>query len=470
MIVMKFGGTSVAGGERMEQVVELVQQAKQKHGGVVVVLSAMSGVTNALIEGANRAVCGDLKGALDQLSIISARHSETIENLFGRSRESTGQHCHVAADLTMELQARINDLEVLYKGISYLGELSRRSLDAVSGMGELLSSAIVARLAESKGLSAKWLDAREFILTDSAFGRANPVWEELTPLTKAAIEPVINSGTVVFTQGFIAATTGGAFTTLGRGGSDYSASIIGVALDAEEIQIWTDVDGMMSADPRIVADAHLLPEVSFQEASELAYFGAKVLHPLTIKPAVEKKIPVSILNTLRPKSKGTVIKPTVESDELIRAVACKKNITAIFISSPKMLMSYGFLSKVFAVFEKYQTPIDIITTSEISVSLTIDQTDQVRSIVKELSEYGEVKIMTGMAIVSVVGRHYRQETGIAGQVFNALRDVNIIMISGGASDINITFVVAEQDADLALKKLHAEFFGQEAKVAALAKN
>jgi aspartate kinase len=450
-LVMKFGGTSVGTAERMEQVIELAAESAGQ-SQVVVVLSAMSGVTNALIAGAEHALVGNMDAANAEVDIIASKHNRTIESLFGKLSS--------AAELSDEIAARLADLKILYKGISYLGELSKRSLDAVSGMGELMSSAIVAKLAGKKGIKAEWLDARQFIITDDTFGRANPRWDKLTAKTKQVLSPLAGTGTIAITQGFIGATESGAYTTLGRGGSDYSASIIGVATDAKEIQIWTDVDGMMTADPRIIANAKVLPAVSFQEASELAYFGAKVLHPLTIKPAVEKKIPVRILNTMRPKEPGTLITETVDSNDFVRAIASKKKITTIFISSPKMLMSHGFLAKIFAVFDKYQTSIDTIATSEISVALTIDSAEFLTDIVEELGEYGDVRTLEDAAIVSVVGRQYRTQSGIAGRVFSCLKDLNIVVISGGASDINLSFVVASADADQAIKRLHAEFFPQ----------
>lgn len=444
MIVMKFGGTSVGSAERMLEVVQLVKQATVKSTPVVV-LSAMSGVTNSLIAGAEAAAAGNFNESLHQADAIWLKHLEAMKAI------SAGP------ELLSEIEEKIAELVVTYKGIAAVGELSKRSLDTVSGFGELLSSTIVAWIAQSQGVSCTWLDARKFMVTDDTYGRANPIWGQLVPSAREALLPLLESGTIVVTQGFIGATKKGVPTTLGRGGSDYSASIMGVAIDADEIQIWTDVDGMMTADPRVVKDARVISEVSFQEASELAYFGAKVLHPLTIKPAVEKKIPVRILNTFRPNEPGTLIKDTVVSDDIIRAVSSKKGITAIFISTPKMLMSYGFLAKVFTVFDKYQTSIDTIATSEISVALTIDQIENLPDIVHDLSQHGDVRVVHDVAIVSVVGRQYREKSGIAGRVFAALKDVNIVMISGGASDINLSFVVEGVNADDAVRKLHGEF-------------
>jgi aspartate kinase len=432
----------------MQQVVDLAFSAPDPQK--VVVLSAMSGVTNALIQGAELAVERRLDEALVQLEHVRNKHLVAVEELFGSLANCPA--------LVEELKGRLEELEILYKGINYLGELSKRSMDAVSGIGELLSSRIVAFLAENQGKQCVWLDARQFIITDEHFGKANPLWQEISARSKAVIGPVLEQGQVAITQGFIGRTAAGANTTLGRGGSDYSASILGVALEATEIQIWTDVDGMMTADPRVVPEARVIPEVSFQEASELAYFGAKVLHPLTIKPAIEKDIPVRILNTLRPDLAGTLIKAQARASETIRAVASKKGITAIFISSPRMLMSHGFLAQIFALFDYHKTPIDLIATSEISVSLTIDQVDRLSELREELSKFGDVRVLPAVAIVSVVGRQFREQSGIAGRVFHALRDLNIIMISGGASDINLSFVVGQSDADYAVKQLHAEFF------------
>jgi aspartate kinase len=451
MLVMKFGGTSVGSAQRMQEVVELVSDKKRVKTPPVVVLSAMSGITNALIEGAQLSFKRELKQALAKADAIRHKHMDAINTLFDDKK--------TIAELESDLDTRLEELRVLYKGVSYLGELSKRSLDAISGMGELLSSRIVVEIAKSRGINAVCLDARQFILTDDQFGKATPLFDRIDKLAVERIKKHLDAGATVFTQGFIGSTLDGVSTTLGRGGSDYSASIIGAALGAEEIQIWTDVDGMLSADPRVVPDARLLTEVSFQEAAELAYFGAKVLHPLTIKPAVEKNIPVRILNTFNPDNAGTLITSRAESgDETIRAVAAKKNITAIFLSSPRMLMTHGFLAQVFAVFDRHRVPIDLISTSEVSVALTIDTKEGFEELLAELKTYGDVQIMEDVAIVSVVGRQFRVQSGIAGRVFKALTDINIMVISGGASDINLNFVVASSDADRAVRQLHAEFF------------
>ena len=449
-VVMKFGGTSVGSAERMQQVIDLVVSAQKNGKKPVVVLSAMSGITNLLIEGADRALKRDLDGALNVISKIQTKHEEAINALFKDPVQKSA--------LLAELKEKLDELVILYKGVSYLGELSKRSLDAISGFGELLSSKIVAELSNAREVPAKWLDARQMVITDDSFGRARPLWGKLTPLCQKEVSAVFNENKVVITQGFIGSTVDGINTTLGRGGSDYSASIIGVAIDTEEIQIWTDVDGMMSADPRVVKEAKVLPAVSFHEASELAYFGAKVLHPMTIHPAVEKNIPVRILNTMNPTFPGTFIKATVSDGDLIRAVAAKKNISAIYLSSPSMLMSHGYLAKVFEIFDRHGVAVDLITTSEVSIALTIDSTDRLDELKRDLAKYADVQVLQDVAIVSVVGRQFREQSGIAGRVFKALGEITVLMISGGASDINLSFVVSAEQADQAVRQLHQEFF------------
>ncbi|MBK7842027.1 MAG: aspartate kinase [Candidatus Obscuribacter sp.] len=381
MIVMKFGGTSVGSQERFEQVYGLIENAGKKDAPPLVVVSAMSGVTNALIEAANLAVRRNLDGALEQIEMVRQKHISAIQGLLSKDKVD---------ELLQYLNEHLAELESVLRGINYLGELSKRSVDAVSSVGELLSSRVLAEYAESRGMKVRWLDARKIVITDDTFGKANPDWAEIDNRA-AEIKALNKQGFTVITQGFIGSTHDGVTTTLGRGGSDYSASIIGVAAGASIIEIWTDVDGMMTADPRVVKNARPISEVSFQEASELAYFG--------------------------------------------------------------------FLAKVFAVFDKHQTPIDLIATSEVSLSLTIDSTESLEAIKEDLQELGELQIQDDTAIVTVVGPQFRERSGIAGEVFSALRDVNILVISGGASEINLSFLVMAKDADRAVCQLHDHFFG-----------
>lgn len=453
MNVMKFGGTSLADAERLKNVAEIIKREKDDAGSApVVVLSACAGVTNMLIEGADLAKNRSIDEALNLVGEIKTKHVEIIDQLFDLE-EPKGA-------LVDQMNNHLDELEVLYRGVSFLGELTRRSLDMISSTGELLSSRILASYLNSTKVKSTWMDARSFVKTDTAFGAAHPLWETTKSKTNGALLPEIAAGNVVITQGFIGSTQEGITTTLGRGGSDYSAAIIGVACDAKEIQIWTDVDGMLTADPRVVPDAKIIHSVSFKEASELAYFGAKVLHPLTIKPAVEQSIPVKILNSLNPEARGTVIKDKESDEESICAIASKKNITALFIHSLDMLMAHGYLARVFSVFDRFKTPIDLISTSEVSVSITIDNTDNLESILEALSELADVSVLDNVAIVSVVGSHFRDKSGIAGSVFDALNNINILIISGGASDINLSFVVSQEDADEAVRNLHSKFFSK----------
>jgi len=286
-----------------------------------------------------------------------------------------------------------------------------------------------------------------------------PLAEEIEKRAKTQLQPMVETGEVPVLGGFIGSTLAGVTTTLGRGGSDWSAAIFGAALDAEEIQIWTDVDGMMTVDPRVVAGARVIPEVSFDEAAELAYFGAKVLHPATIKPAVEKGIPVRVLNSMNAKAPGTLVAAKRKDGASgACAIAFKKGITVILVSQPKMLMASGFLVRVFEVFERFKTSVDLIATSEVSVSLTVDNAEQLAQIKGELAKLGEVRILREMAIISLVGRGFYRHPGLAGQLFHSLTDVNVAMISFGASDVNISFVVEEADAERAVLTLHKEFF------------
>ncbi len=447
---MKFGGTSVADASRFKDVFNIVLGASRSDKGMpVIVLSAMTGVTNALIDCANTAANGNAAAALEKLETIKQRHYQVVTEIIPDSSQEL---------LISALDVDFNRLSVLLQGIAYLGELSKRSLDAISGCGELLSSKIFSAYAISQEAPAVFLDARTVMITSDDYGKAVPNMKELTAKSKKEITPHLQKGKWVITQGFIGATADGVTTTLGRGGSDYTASLIGAAINADEIQIWTDVDGMMTADPRLIPDARPIATVTFQAASELAYFGAKVLHPLTIKPAVEKNIPVRIINTLNPTSPGTLIVERADNGETVCAIACKKGQTAIFIESAKMLMASGFLAQIFNIFARHETSIDLITTSEVSVSLTVDNTDKLPQIEEELKQLGDVSVMQDLAIIAVVGRNFRAESGIAARIFKALSSINVTMISHGASSINISLVVSNKDVEQAIKLLHAEFF------------
>ncbi len=456
MLVVKFGGSSVGDSNSFKNVASIVEQAiVRSSDGLLVVLSAMAGVTNLLINGANQALDQNLSESCQTIELIRQKHELAINELF------LATACK--QELNLILENYLKELFILYQGISYLGELSAKSLDNISKYGELLSSNILYRYLLSLNIKADYLDVREVLITDNSYSKANPLMSEIKNKVFDKVIPKFKNTPVIVTQGFIGATQSGSTTTLGRGGSDYSAAILGLALRVQAIEIWTDVDGMMTCDPRVVPNATVIDEVSFEEASELAYFGAKVLHPLTIRPAVDNNIPVKILNSKNPTHKGTLISNWVNPDlnkALIRAIAFKTGITAIFVSSPKMLMAYGFLAKVFAIFEKYQTSIDLISTSEVSVALTIDDKTYIKQIIEDLSTLADVSVKENLAIVTVVGRYFRNQSGTAGYVFESLKNINILMISGGASDINLSFVVNDNDVKPAVKLIHDKFFAK----------
>ncbi|MBX5479268.1 MAG: aspartate kinase, partial [Pyrinomonas methylaliphatogenes] len=328
--------------------------------------------------------------------------------------------------------------------------------------GERLSSMLLTAVLRARGLPAINIDARQCIITDETFGCATPLMSETEASTRNHLLPLIERGEIPVLGGFIASSTAGRTTTLGRGGSDYSAAIIGAALRASEVQIWTDVDGVMTADPRLVPKARTIPRLSYAEAAELAYFGAKVLHPKTIEPAVARFIPVRVCNSRRPTEEGTLIcAESSTSVSRIKAIAHKTGITVIQVTSARMLGAYGFLRALFEVFDRYRTVVDVVTTSEVSVSLTLDDTRALDSIVRELERLGTVQVEPRRAIICVVGEGLRTTPGIAARVFSAMRDINISLISQGASSINLTFVIDQERVAEAVARLHRAIFETE---------
>ena len=449
MIVMKFGGTSVEDARAMENVIGIVTKEQQRRP--VVVLSAIAGATNALLKSADIALEGNLEGAHAELNLLLERHVLVLENLISGRAE--------IQQLILAIRKRFDELKTLCQGIAILGELTNRSRDSIASVGEQLSTLILSHALAQRRFPIALVDARSFMITDDQFAAAIPDLELVGRKANEHILPLIESGKIVITQGFIGSTRKGITTTLGRGGSDYSAAIIGAALNAEEIQIWTDVDGVLTADPRIASAAKKLKVISFREASELAYFGAKVLHPSTILPAVEKNIPVIVLNSKRPQSTGTrIVAQPPKSNAVVKSIASKKGITVINIQSTRMLMAYGFLSSIFAVFQKHKTAVDLVATSEVAVSLTIDNSSHLEHVVSELQEFAEVTVFEQKAIVCVVGEQMRSTVGVVDRVFRALNDVEVIMISQGASEINMSLVVDESSVTQAVQQLHREFF------------
>jgi len=451
MIVMKFGGTSVEDAASIQRVVTIVRREMGRRP--LVIVSACAGVTNDLIKVAELARKGDKDASTRLLGKLHERHRAIIDGLL---YPPTSDRIHDAVSALFE------ELRNLVMGVYLLGELTSRSLDTFSSYGERLSSLIIEAALLQDGLQAELLDARSIMITDAHFGSAHPLFDILSERVTEVLTPVLKSGKTVMTQGFIGATEDGATTTIGRGGSDYSAAIFGAALGAEEIQIWTDVDGMMTADPRIVPEAKLVQQMSFDEASELAYFGAKVLHPKTILPAVQRNIPVRVLNSRRPELKGTLIlkSPAPSGKFPVKSIASKKGITLVNVSSSRMLLAHGFLARIFSIFADHQKSVDVVSTSEVSVSVTIDSKDRLDAIRAELEQIGETRVAHKKAIICIVGERMKDTPGIAARVFGALAraQVNVEMVSEGASDINITLVVDEGAADNAVRVLHEEFF------------
>ncbi len=450
-IVMKFGGTSVADADAIARVVGIVKAARSSSGlPPVVIVSAMSGVTDRLIELTEGAERRRDAHVLNGVADLSRRHFEALERLLPPE---------AARDALTEIGAYLDDLRALLKATGILRAASPSAHDAIVCTGELMNSRILAAALEHAGVATSWVDARRAIVTDGAHMGAAPLAEETRQAVAREIVPRVAEGRVPVLGGFVGATVQGVTTTLGRGGSDYSAAIVGAALDAREIQIWTDVDGMLTADPRVVAAPRVVPHLSFGEASELAYFGAKVLHPSTILPAVAKDIPVRILNSRRTEGSGTMISaepPPV--DRPLAAVACKRHVTMVEITSTRMLMAHGFLRRVFEVFERYRTSVDVVTTSEVSVSVTVDDAAGLAAIVEALSEFAEVTVEGGLAILCAVGDNLRTDPRIAARVIGALEGFPVRMISQAASRRNVTIVLRDGDLATGMAALHREFF------------
>ena len=446
MIVMKFGGTSVESSDAITRVTSIVKQFEQRRP--VVIVSAMGKTTNKLLAAAQEAAAGRRDQALGIVDELRGHHLTHGLALAGPA----------AADLDRFIRTHFEWLDELVKGLSVVGELSDRSKDAIASVGERLSSLVVSFAFRAAGMPTQHVDSRRVIVTDDRFTQASPLFDETYANLAEKVRPIAEHSVVVM-GGFIASTKDGITTTLGRGGSDYSAAIVGAGINAEEIQIWTDVDGMLTADPRIMPGGHRVKSISFAEAAEMAFFGAKVLHPATVLPAVEKNIPVLILNSKRPEVDGTRI--TLDAAPCanpVKSISCKRDITILNIRSTRMLMAHGFLRRIFEIFDRYGTSVDMLATSEVSVSLTLDNTENLDAIREEVHQFAEVTVETKQAIVCLVGENIRHTPGIAGRAFQVLAHTNVRMISQGASVLNLGFVIGDADLTSAVAALHKEFF------------
>jgi aspartate kinase len=493
MVVMKFGGTSVADAAAIARLCDIVSAHRRACSGeaLLVVVSALAGVTDRLMAMADAAAQGRGEEAIAAVRDLARRHEALADELSAHAAADAGSAVVAAqagaranaGSVRGEVAAVFARLEQVAGALSVVAEVSPRSRDAMAATGELASSRLVALALTRAGIETAWVDAREALITSADHGAALPDLAATRAALAVSVAPHLARGTTVVVGGYVGATPGGVVTTLGRGGSDYSAAFFGAALGAREIQIWTDVDGLLTADPRLVDEAQLVDTLTFGEAAELAYFGAKVLHPSTILPAIEHDIPVRVLNSRRPDGPGSRIvgTPAAASGGLapqapgatdatgapeaadvpgerpppgLTAVAAKRGVTRIDIASTRMLMAHGFLARVFAVFERHQTPVDVVTTSEVSVSVTIDDTRALDDIVAELQGFSEVAVEHGMAIVAAVGDDLQRDPTLAARVLGALDGMRVAMVSQGGSRRNITFVLPEGDTAAAMRRLH----------------
>jgi len=462
-ITMKFGGTSVGSVEALEQVVSILQANRRQGHQVVAVVSAMSGVTDRLIDAARRAEAGDETIARQTRQDIESRHAQTIAAFLGQSPE--------AQALQAEIAAFLDEFELLCHGIRVLGELTPRALDVISGLGERMNARQVAAILNARRIPAVAVDATELIVTDGRHGAATPLVDETNRRTRACLEPILSAGQIPVVTGFIGATAEGAPTTLGRGGSDYSATIIGRALSADEIWIWSDVNGVMTTDPRIVPNARTIPRLSYVEVGELAYFGAKVLHPRAIRPARQANIPVRMLNTFHPDHPGTLISHRVDDGgHAVKAVTVIKDMSLITIAGTGMIGIPGVAGRTFTAVARTGTSVLMISqsSSEQSICFVVN-TDEVPKVVAALKEelarelerrdLDEITSQDNVVILAVVGAGMKGTPGISARVFGALGKarINVIAIAQGSSEYNISLVVAQGDANQAVRLIHDEF-------------
>jgi aspartate kinase len=455
MIIVKFGGTSVATASAIRATAEVVRGRLSR--SPVVVVSALAGVTTQLLALAEQATAGHLLGALDALARLRARHLAEAYALLGDTPDAATEVC-------AEVSALCDELARLLEALSVLGHLTPRSLDAIASTGELLSMELVVAAYLAAGLPAVAVDPRRVIITDATFTVAAPVSDRIRQAVAEHVTPLLTAGRVPVIGGFVGATRDGITTTLGRGGSDYSAALLGAAFGASAIEIWTDVDGMLTADPRVVPHAHLIERIRFDEASELATFGAKVLHPSTIAPALECGIPVFIYNTRRPDGAGTQITFDAPRRPLV-AIAGKSPVTLLKIRSPRMLLAPGFLRRIYEIFERHLISVDVVATSEISVSLTVDRPGghgrddaAIDALVVDLEALGEVSVERSRGVVALVGAGVADDTDTMARALDAIRGTQIHMLTLSATGLNFTLVIDAAAVASVVRRLHAAFF------------
>lgn len=450
MLVMKFGGTSVANFEAITRTIFIIGGKLDKKP--VVVVSALSKVTDLLYRISDAAASRNEAETRELLAQLRKRHTDLAGELLAQSI------------LKDEAVAKVNEicdnLDSIAMAVCSLGELSDRNKAIIISNGEYLSSTIIAHAMNSKGIRTKWVDARSMMVTNNSYLKAEPDMTAIMERVPGVIANAYDGVDAVITQGFIGVTKDGEPTVLGRGGSDYSASLIGMAVDAERIEIWTDVDGVRTADPRKVQNTKYLEKISFEEAAEMAHFGAKVLHPLTIEPAVRKSIPIYVLNSMNPSGKGTAILRNEFIEDGVKSVSFKENIRVINIFSTRMINTSGFLRRVFEIFSESKVSVDLISTSEANISVTVDAAERIEPVVEQLSEFADVIVDDDKSQVSVIGKNIVRLNGMLKKTFTPLKKCNVYMISQGASFVNISFVVDREELSEVVQDLHDHLFDQ----------
>ncbi len=449
MILMKFGGTSVANCEAIKRAISIIESRLDQQP--VVVVSAMAKVTDTLYQLADEAAAQNESATSQLLDSLRNRHIETASELLANRG-------HYLNETISDINNICDYLEKVVCSVCALGELSARSKAIIISQGEVLSSTIIYYAMNAYGLDTELLDASKMIITQGNPLLSEPLFDEIGARVPAIIEKGFKNAKALITQGFISSTLDGTPAVLGRGGSDYSASLIGMAIDAERIEIWTDVDGVQSADPRFIKNTICLDKISFEEAAEMAHFGAKVLHPLTIEPAIKKNIPIYVLNSMNPEHKGTAILPNPEISDGAKAVSWKENILMINIFSPKMINATGFVQKVFGVFSDNNISVDIISTSEANISVTVPGNPDTDKLISELSRFAEVHIDTNKSQVSVIGKNIVNHSDVLQRIVNAMNSFDIYMISQGASNINVSFVIDREKLNQIISTIHQNLF------------
>lgn len=441
-VIAKFGGTSVAHANAMRR----SAQISLERGISLVVVSACAGITDKLVEIGNCAHGGDWNKAFHLIQVVRQRHYEIATDLA------------VTSEILKGIESLIQELETLAQGVSLLKDLTPRAHDSILSIGERLSSLLFRECLQSltQERRVKLVDARELIITNADHGKARP---KISHIRKRCAKKLALSNELIYvTQGFIGSSTDGHTTTLGRGGSDATAALLAEGLNADLLEIWTDVAGVATTDPNICPDAVPIDEITYLEAAEMAQYGAKVLHPATITPAMRAGIEIFVGSSMDKNRSGTWIKKTTSSKPVLRAIAKRGNQSLLVVRTPEMLHASGFLAKIFKVFRKHKVSVDCVTTSEISIAVTLDNAAIAHGeLVKDLGRYGEVIIENGFALISIIGNQMQYTRGIGGQVFRVLEDINVRMICLGASDHNFCIVVAEDQVNEAIRRLHKFF-------------